>query len=324
MERGIAALSESISRTRLIRPDAVQWIGNRVSKQVRRFRRKIARRLATGLPAVSRQLHAARYRKSEQRIAGLSERPRPIRPDFIIIGSPKCGTSWLRDALDSHPSVVTVRHEIEYFSSHSYYPVEWYYEQFARRLATTEKVRQLPSCVLGEKSAHYCSIPLVQIQRLRDLLPDVRLIVMTRDPIVRHWAHAKRYFAKRKLSNPDMAVLDLPRNTLVEFFARQRPLGEFSQIVANWSSVFPDRQLLVVSQEKTWETPRAIFDAVLKHIGASTDYEPDRIPLLSMRINQGPKVEIPENVAEHLEDLLAGERQWLSEFFGDKGVVYAS
>ena len=273
---------------------------------------------------MSKQIYAAKYREAEQQIVGLANRPRPIRPDFIIIGSPKCGTSWLRDALDQHPSIVTVRGEIEYFSSHPYYPVDWYYEQLARRLASAKKVRGLSSCVLGEKSAHYCSMPLEQIQRLHDLVPDVRLIVMTRDPVARHWAHAKKYFSKRKLRNPETAVLDLPRSTLLEFFANQRPVGEFSKIVANWTSVFPAEQLLVVSQEKTWAQPRETFDAVLKHIGVPADYDADEIQLLSKRKNQGPKVEMPEDVAQFLETDFASERQWLREFFGDRPFAYAT
>jgi len=317
-------LTESPSQSLGIRPDAGQWINSRVSKRLTRLRRRFDRRLATHLPAVSKQIHAANYRKAEQQIVGLADRPRPIRPDFIIIGSPKCGTSWLRDALDQHPSIVTVRGEIEYFSSHPYYPVEWYYEKFARRLASSKKVRGRESCVLGEKSAHYCSMPREQIERLHELVPDVRLIVMTRDPVARHWAHAKKYFAKRRLRNPEMAVLDLSQHTLLDFFARQRPVGEFSKIVTNWTSVFPAQQLLVVSQEKTWERPRETFDAVLKHIGAPTDYDPEKIPLLSERKNQGPKVEMPEDVMRYLDELFAGERQWLRDFFGDKSVAYAS
>jgi sulfotransferase family protein len=314
----------SLLRSLGIRPDAGHWINSRISKRLTRLRRRFDRRLATHLPAISKQIHAASYRKAEQQIVGHASRPRPIRPDFIIIGSPKCGTSWLRDALDQHQSIVTVRGETEYFSSHPYYPVEWYHEKFARRLASVEKVRGRESCVLGEKSAHYCSMPTEQIQRLHDLIPDVRLILMTRDPVARHWAHAKRYFAKRTLLNPETAVLDLPRGTLLDFFTRQRPVGDFSKIVTNWTSVFPAEQLLVVSQEKTWDTPRETFDAVLKHIGAPADYDPTEIPLLSERKNQGPKVEMPEDVTQYLDALFAAERKWLRDFFGQNPVAYAS
>jgi len=316
-------LTDATSRSRLLDENTREWLRKRLSKRYRRLRGKFARRLAHHLPTVSQKLHAARYRAIERRIVGLPDRPRPILPDFIIIGAPKCGTSWLRDVLDQHPEVISVRGEIEYFSSHSFYPVEWYSEQFARRLASVKKVRSMTSCALGEKSAHYCSLPLEQIKRIRDLLPDVRLILMTRDPVERHWAHTKRYFSKRQLSDPETVVLRLPRSTLLKFFEHQRPVGEFSKIIANWRSVFPAEQLLVVSQEKTLEAPEASYKAVLKHIGVSTDYDAADISMLMEKKNQGPKVDMPDDIAEILKSLFAAERQWLWEFFDGRSFAYS-
>src|SRR6476620_438523 len=40
-------------------------------------------------------------------------------PHFIIIGAPKCGTSWLRAALDQHPEVLMLPDDVEYFSDFS-------------------------------------------------------------------------------------------------------------------------------------------------------------------------------------------------------------
>jgi hypothetical protein len=37
-------------------------------------------------------------------------------PHFMIIGAPKCGTSWLRAALDQYPDVLMLPDEVEYFS----------------------------------------------------------------------------------------------------------------------------------------------------------------------------------------------------------------
>jgi hypothetical protein len=315
-------LSESASSERSGLDTTKRWLRKRASKWYRRTKRRFGRRLATGLPSVSQRLHATRYRTAEREVVGLPERPRPFRPDFIIIGSPKCGTSWLSAALDQHSEVVTVPDEIEYFSSHSYYPIEWYYERFARRLASSPKVGKLKTCVLGEKSAHYCSLPLDQIERVRHLLPDARLVLMTRDPISRHWAHAKKVFAKRRLRNPETAVLDAPRRRLWAFFEEQRPVGDFSNIIECWTAHFPSEQLLILAPYTTLASPREAYDAVLRHIGASTDYDPALITALSRQRNQGPKVEMPKDVAEHLTEMYAGERQWLREFFGNRQFAY--
>jgi len=127
--------------------------------------------------------------------------------------------------------------------------------------------------------------------------------------------------AKREGGDGD--VLSLPRQRLLEFLEETRALGEFSTIIDNWVSAFPGEQLLLVSQEQTVANPRATFDAVLKHIGLSTDYDPASIKFLSEQKNRGPSVKMPSEVAEYLETLFASERKRLRELFGDQGCVHA-
>lgn len=226
-------------------------------------------------------------------------------------------------ALGQHPNIKMVPKEIEFFSLHSDYPVEWYLEHFARLVAAPEGIEPEP-LVIGEKSARYCAMPESQIRRVRELVPRVRLVLMARDPIARHWAHAKRHFGKRQYRNPEAAVLDVPRRKLFAFFEETRPLSEFSRIIGNWTSVFSSSQLLVVSQEATLRSPRKSFDAVLEHIGASTDYDPAAITYLSRQSNRGPRVEMPPDVAAVLHDMFAAERKWLSELFGEQAFVHAT
>jgi hypothetical protein len=83
--------------------------------------------------------------------------------------------------------------EIEYFSMHLTYPIEWYLDHFARA-AKAALSQPGPPRVIGEKSARYCSITPDRIELVRCLLPDVKLILMTRDPVARHWSQAKRFF----------------------------------------------------------------------------------------------------------------------------------
>ena len=113
---------------------------------------------------------------------------------------------------------------------------------------------------------------------------------MTRDPVARHWSHAKRYFSKRRFNPREGGVLDVPLDELFAFFERHRPLSEFSTMIDNWTSIYPARQFLVVSQEAALARPREAFDATLEHIGASRDYDPAKIKLLhDETTNVGPE-----------------------------------
>ncbi|MBI4486021.1 MAG: hypothetical protein HY655_08430, partial [Acidobacteria bacterium] len=118
-------------------------------------------------------------------------------------------------------------------------------------------------------------------------------------------------------------VLSVPRKRLFGFLTRTRVLGEFSLMIANWTSVYPPEQLLIVSQEHTLAHPRATFDAVLEFLGIAGGYDAASIRLLSKQRNQGPSIRMPGDVAEFLEGMFSEERQRLRALLGDRGIVSA-
>jgi hypothetical protein len=295
------------------------------------------RRAVESLPNLFRHMRkgqALQFPKPVAEADRPSERKRPRRgpafayehtlpyPHFMIIGAPKCGTSWLRGTLHQHPDILMVPDEIEYFSNFLNLPVEWYLDHFVSLLASSPEARStLP--VLGEKSARYCSISPDRIGLVRRLLPNAKLILMTRDPVARHWAHAKRYFQKERFDKHGGGVMGVPRNELFDYFVRMRRLSEFSQMIANWTAVFPREQLLIVSQERAMAAPRATFDAVLEHIGVSRDYDPAAIKLLNRHPNRGPSIPMPDDVGEFLEDMFASERAHLAALSGQEASVHS-
>ncbi len=211
--------------------------------------------------------------------------------------------------------------EIEYFSSHLDLPLEWYLNHFTRELAGMDRQAGTRR-VIGEKSARYCSIDPERIRLVHRLLPEAKIILMTRDPVARHWSHAKRFFSKRRFNRREGGVLAVPREELFTFFERMRPLSEFSTIIGNWTSIYEPRQLLIISQEAALARPREAYDATLEHIGASRKYNPAKIKLLRAETNLGPKVEMPDDVRAHLEAMFAVERERLRALLGDRTAVY--
>jgi len=300
-------------------------LGRRLRKRLKRLS-KVCRKYASRLSgSVRSRLEHIRYRSRRHGLASIDRAASRLRhlprPDFIIIGAPKCGTSWLKRALGQHPDILVVPDEIEYFSAHLDYPLDWYLNHFVRQVRPTAPPSGT-SPVLGEKSARYCSIAPDRIRLVHRLLPDAKLILMTRDPVTRHWSQAKRFFSKRRFNKREGGVLAIPRQELFDFFERTRPLGEFSTMIANWLEVYPPRQLLIVSQEQTLARPRETYDAVLDHIGASRDYDQAAVTLLRAETNLGPKLQMPADVAEYLEAMFALERDRLRRLLGDSTAVH--
>jgi hypothetical protein len=291
-----------------------------LSKAYRRTRRWL-------LTSVRRRLERIRYRGRSQDLDAVARAAprlsRLPRPNFIIIGAPKCGTSWLQRALAQHPDIVMVPDEIEYFSRHLDYPLKWYLNRFARQLRARTGSADGPRAI-GEKSARYCTISPDRIRLVHRIVPEARLILMTRDPVARHWSQAKRYFSKRRFNEQECGVLAIPRERLFAYFKSMRPLSEFGTIITNWTSVYSAKQLLIVSQEKALAYPLEAYNAVLDHIGVSKNYDQAAITLLRAETNLGPRLNMPGDVADYLEAMFVTERARLQELLGDRTAVYAA
>ena len=101
------------------------------------------------------------------------------RPNFIVIGAMRAGTTALFEYLRAHPDVyIPELKELNFFWERWKRGIGWYESQFAG--ATDEKA-------IGELSPEYTFYPARRgvAERIAKLLPDVKLIYLMRDPIAR-------------------------------------------------------------------------------------------------------------------------------------------
>ena len=122
-------------------------------------------------------------------------------PHFILIGAPKCGTTTVHAMLAEHPDVFMPENEIFFFdvddiithpdffvhrnglSFHDYEGdfdsyLAWYRSLFSRAK---------PGQLIGEDTTTYLFSPDAP-RRIADLLPDVRLVALLRDPVDRAYS----------------------------------------------------------------------------------------------------------------------------------------
>ena len=133
-------------------------------------------------------------------------------PDFIIGGAPKCGTTSLHFILEQHPKIGIPDEELHYFDADD--PIthpdflqvtsgrlEWYepgtqqaLDWYASRF-TDFNDKQL----IGEDSTTYL-FSAVAAERIKALLPDVRLIFLLRDPVKRAYSQYWHLIRSARLS----------------------------------------------------------------------------------------------------------------------------
>ncbi len=130
---------------------------------------------------------------------GLSSPTAKLRskPDFLVVGAQRCGTTSLFRALEQHQEVArpTLNKGINYFDINYHRGERWYRAHFpfaftARRLANQEKPK-----VIFEASGYYMFHPLAA-QRIANDLPNVKIVAMLRDPVERAYSAWKHESAR--------------------------------------------------------------------------------------------------------------------------------
>lgn len=111
--------------------------------------------------------------------------PMPL-PTFIIVGAQKCGTSSLSATLRGHSQVHMSRpKELHFFDRNFEQGLDFYATQF----------KPLPQhLAIGEATPSYLYDAEAR-ERISAMLPEVRLVVILRDPVKRaysHFWHSKR------------------------------------------------------------------------------------------------------------------------------------
>lgn len=110
-----------------------------------------------------------------------------MRPSFIIVGAQKAGTTSLYKYLTQHPEIKsTLLKEVHYFDLNFDKPLSWYQSFFPLNRDSQK--------ITGEASPYYMFHPLA-IKRIAEYNPDIKIIVLLRDPssrAVSHYYHEVR------------------------------------------------------------------------------------------------------------------------------------
>lgn len=104
------------------------------------------------------------------------------KPNFFIVGAPKCGTTAMNDYLSQHPDIFMAEKELHYFGSDIQYTKLSTKGKLTEQayLAYFEAVRDEKR--IGESSVWYLSSTLAPKQ-IHEFVPDARIIIMIREPV---------------------------------------------------------------------------------------------------------------------------------------------
>lgn len=229
-------------------------------------------------------------------------------PDFLIIGPPRAGTTWLKKQLGWHPEVFMLAREHHYFSATPHFGAAAYVAKFvsrsARYIGTHKDWSVRPSSpaarVFGEKSPTYLPIPETNVALCAALFPRARLVCIAREPVARAWSHLKHVGVDDYAADLDH-LRQLPAwNTLDEVVRH----GRYREHLSRWARYFPPEQIMVVDFHRIAAEPDAVYREVLAHIGADPS-----LGRLHLAIGEGAtgQAPMPPVLRDHLEAAYDGE-----------------
>lgn len=255
--------------------------------------------------------------------------PLRLLPDFIIIGGKKCGTSSLYNYLTEHPDVAPAfRKEVHFFDRNvggrgsllyrAHFPTSAYKRYVERKRGS--------GLITGEATPYYLFHPLAP-KRVRETVPEVKLVALLRDPVDRaysHYHHESRNGTEElsfeeavereteRLGGEREGILrddgyDSLEHRRYSYLSR----GVYVDQIQNWRSYFPEERLLILRTEDPLADPSKVLGQTLDFLG---------LPILDFgeyaRTNTGSYTGMSASTRARLVDYFRPHNERLYDYLG--------
>jgi Sulfotransferase domain len=215
----------------------------------------------------------------EGQVSSIPEGKLAIKPNFFIVGAPKCGTTALYEYLRPHPHIFMPEIKEPHFFAKDLgsYPrikrLEEYRDLFAG--ATEDQQR------VGEASVYYLRSTLA-IPKIKEFNPDARIIAMFRNPVDMVYSlHAQLLYVGEE-SEPDFetawrmqerrrAGMDIPPRTRSPLLVQYEEVGKFGTQAQRVLASFPAPQVKFILYDDFAASPQGVYDEVIEFLGIPHD-----------------------------------------------------
>jgi hypothetical protein len=221
--------------------------------------------------------------KGRRRALALATRRARILPSFLVIGAQRAGTTSFFSNLCRHPQVGRPAGKELHFFNYDYWRGVTWYRAFFPTVAARQLARLRGSdLVTGEATPYYLFHPAGPA-RVAETLPDVKLIVLLRNPVDRAYSHYQKMCRmgverlsfenalaaeerrlageqERLASDPDYRSDHHRRHA---YIAR----GLYADQLERWFAIFPRDRFLVLLAEDYFARPAETYAETLDFLG---------------------------------------------------------
>ena len=211
--------------------------------------------------------------------------PFHILPDFLILAPGACGTtSMLELYLRSNEHILPSKiNEIFYFNIKHTNSINWYKVLFPSIF--TKKIRRLigKKTLTCEATGSYILDPHAP-KRIKKIMPNVKFVVMLRNPIDRTLSHYKRRIRNGRekraveevieyeLNNFKKEFQEYAKNETVYPFTSYLTRSRYVEQIENWLRYFPKEQFLFINSNDYFKDPLKEYNRILEFVCLSSHH----------------------------------------------------
>ena len=196
------------------------------------------------------------------------------RPDFFIIGAPKCGTTALVAYLAEHPDIFMARKEMHFFGSDLHFGPQFYRRNLKAYLAEFETRNGRRRA--GESSVWYL-LSRRAAAEIREFNPNARVVIMVREPVEMLHSLFQQFrcdgneplatFAGALDAEADRrAGRRLGRLTYFPQGLWYREVARYAEQVQRYFEIFGRARVRVILYEELAIDPAAVYRGVLRFL----------------------------------------------------------
>ena len=214
--------------------------------------------------------------------------PFHVLPDFLILGSGACGTtSMLELYLRSHKDILPSKiNEIMYFNHKHTNSVNWYKSLFPSIIIKKFRTMCGKKTLTCEASGNYILDPYAP-KRIKKIMPDIKFIVMLRNPTDRTLSQYKRRIRIKREKRSIEEVFEYELNNFekefgdyikneesVSFYPFTSYLADsrYFQQIDHWFEYFPKEQFLFINSNEYFRNPLQEYNRILKFLDLPSHY----------------------------------------------------
>ncbi|MFA9556918.1 sulfotransferase [Evansella sp. AB-rgal1] len=210
-------------------------------------------------------------------------------PQFLGIGAQKSGTTWLYENLRIHPELYLPNiKELHYFNKSISRNINyWKFFEGNNRLK-------------GEITPAYGILSYERIKYIKKILPNLKIILLLRNPIDRAWSHTIMHFTKFE----KRSINEVSEREIINFMRSYDCImrSNYLHIINNWKSVYPESQIFIGMYEDIERNPQKLLNDIFKFLGVKQQYDFTNFPYDKIIFN-GEYAGIPSQYKKELHAL---------------------